>query len=36
MMLCAQVGIAGSTVIGDDVVLAGQVGVAAISTSATA
>ena len=27
-MLCAQVGIAGSTVIGDDVVLAGQVGVA--------
>ena len=27
-MLCAQVGIAGSSVIGDDVVLAGQVGVA--------
>jgi len=27
-MLCAQVGIAGSTVVGDDVTLAGQVGVA--------
>lgn len=27
-LLCAQVGIAGSTVVGDDVVLAGQVGVA--------
>ncbi len=27
-MLCAQVGVAGSSVIGDDVVLAGQVGVA--------